>query len=131
MVLSLRALGGGDSGRPREGGGAPPSYEDEMRGKGGPKGKKGAKKGRGGRDEFDDFEDVAGRRGYATGGATIGERLGMLKGFLGRDDDDEDVETTVDGEAADVEATEPSAAPVAAEKPAVAETHPPVHEEEA
>jgi hypothetical protein len=55
----------------------------------------------------------------------------MLKGFLGRDDDDEDVETTVDGEAADVEATEPSAAPVAAEKPAVAETHPPVHEEEA
>ena len=32
-----------------------------------------------------------GRRGFATGGATIGERLGMLKGFLGREDfEDED-----------------------------------------
>jgi 4-hydroxy-3-methylbut-2-enyl diphosphate reductase len=122
MVLSLRALGGGDTSRPREGGGAPPSYEDEMRGKGGPKGKKGAKKGRGGRDDFDDFEDVAGRRGYATGGATIGERLGMLKGFLGRDEDDEDVEVAVEVDPDAVDATPEAVAPAA--------PHPAAHEEE-
>jgi 4-hydroxy-3-methylbut-2-enyl diphosphate reductase len=95
MVLSLRAIGstGVPGGRPmgpsapRENG-----FDDESRGKG-LKGKKGAKKGRGGRDDFDDFEDVAGRRGYATGGATIGERLGMLKGFLGRDEDEDADET--------------------------------------
>ena len=110
MVLSLRALGGGGETRPREGGGPPPSYDDEMRGKGGLKGKKGAKKGRGGRDDFDDYEDVAGRRGYATGGATIGERLGMLKGFLGRDEDDLDVEPGVEGEADAAEA-EPTPEP--------------------
>ncbi|MHB8635588.1 MAG: 30S ribosomal protein S1 [Fimbriimonadaceae bacterium] len=124
MVLSLRALGGGDSGRPREGGGGPPSFEDEMRGKGGPKGKKGAKKGRGGRDDFEDYEDVAGRRGYATGGATIGERLGMLKGFLGRDEDDEDAEVTADVDTAEVDASEP-VSPTVAEAP-----HPVAHEEE-
>lgn len=103
MVLSLRALGGGDTGRPSPGG-PPPSYDDEMRGKGGPKGKKGAKKGRGGRDDYDDYEDVAGRRGYATSGATIGERLGMLKGFLGRDDDEVEAEAETESEEGAAEA---------------------------
>lgn len=107
MVLSMRALGGGGgaySGA-REGG-APPSYDDEMRGgdkRGKPAGKKSGKKGgRGGRDYDDDFEEVAGaRRGFATGGATIGERLGMLKGFLGRDEEEEDAgaEAKVEGDA--------------------------------
>jgi 4-hydroxy-3-methylbut-2-enyl diphosphate reductase len=93
MVLSIRALQGGagmGAGRgeyqPASGGG----YEDEFRrGMGGDKngkGKKGKKGGRG-RDDFEDFDDFP-RRGVATGGATIGERLGMLKGFLSRDDDD-------------------------------------------
>lgn len=93
MVLSMRAVGGGAARKdpqPYQPGG----YEEEYRtiGSGGkPKagGRKGAKKGgRGGRDFEDDF-DEAGRRGFATGGATIGERLGMLKGFY-RDDDDAD-----------------------------------------
>ncbi|HVT13421.1 MAG TPA: 30S ribosomal protein S1 [Fimbriimonadaceae bacterium] len=111
MVLSMRALGGGASySGSREGGsGAPPSYDDDMRGdkRGKPGGKKGGKKGgRGGRDYDDDFEDVAGgRRGFATGGATIGERLGMLKGFLGRDDEDEESEAKgeAEGEAEEAE----------------------------
>lgn len=108
MVLSMRALGGGASfGGGREmGGGAPPSYEDEMRGEkrgpGGKGAKKGGRKGRGGRDYEDDFEEVAaGRRGFATGGATIGERLGMLKGFLREDDEPEE-----EGAGASEEATE-------------------------
>lgn len=91
MVLSMRALGGGAAYTGRESMGAPPSYDDEMRGdKRGKGGKKGKKSGRGGRDYDDDFDDVGGRRGFATGGATIGERLGMLKGFLGRDEDEEE-----------------------------------------
>ncbi len=118
MVLSLRAVGSNDTARPRDPGAPPPSYDDEMRGKGGAKGKKGAKKGRGGRDDFDDFEDVAGRRGYATGGATIGERLGMLKGFLGRDEDDEETEAvaTEDAETAVEVAPTPEPTPSAEEK---------------
>jgi hypothetical protein len=90
MVLSIRALGGGAGAgtgeyrsAPREGG---YSEEDDLR-RGLP-GKKGKKKGTGrrGRDD-DDFEDV-GRRGFASGGATIGERLGMLKGFKVADEDE-------------------------------------------
>jgi 4-hydroxy-3-methylbut-2-enyl diphosphate reductase len=101
MVLSMRALGGGGELRP----GAsyqPSGYEEDMRRAGagrpgGPGDKKkagGRGKGRGGRDEFEDFEDLGGRRGgfSTSGGATIGERLGMLKGFLGRDDEDETTE---------------------------------------
>jgi 4-hydroxy-3-methylbut-2-enyl diphosphate reductase len=111
MVLSMRALGGGGELRP----GAsyqPSGYEEDMRrataGGGGSAGggggggrpvdkKKGGRKGRGGREEFEEFEDLGGRRGgfSTSGGATIGERLGMLKGFLGRDDEEET------GEAAD------------------------------
>ena len=99
MVLSMRATGNlkeergsYESGSEYGGGGG--GMDDfrggDKRGKGGKKGKKG---GRGGRDDYDDFEEISGRRGFATGGATIGERLGMLKGFLSRDED-EDVEET-------------------------------------
>jgi predicted RNA-binding protein with RPS1 domain len=118
MVLSMKAIGGGGGGdsevgyQRREMGGPPPSYGDDFRGggdrgRGGPgaKGKKGGKRGasgsgggRGGRDVEDDFEDVGGRRGFATGGATIGERLGALRGLLGRDEDVEDETVEVNAE---------------------------------
>jgi 4-hydroxy-3-methylbut-2-enyl diphosphate reductase len=93
MVLSMRATGSNvDAGR-TSAPVAPPSYDDDDRG--GKRGKKGGKKGgKGGgrRGGEDDMDDIVGRRGYATGGATIGERLGLLKGFdLGRDEDDEEV----------------------------------------
>jgi 4-hydroxy-3-methylbut-2-enyl diphosphate reductase len=92
MVLSIRAIGGGDVSR----GPGETSYgEDEDRG-GKRGGKRGKKKGR--RDE-DDFEDMPGRRGFASSGATIGERLGMLKGFLGREDDDDEIEKDVEKDA--------------------------------
>lgn len=106
MVLSMRAIGGGGELRP----GASfqqSGFEEDLRRAGGPQkpggpgGKKPTgKKGRGGREEFEEFEDFSGRRGFATSGATIGERLGMLKGFLGRDDDEE----TTDGATAEAEA---------------------------
>lgn len=94
MVLSIRALGGGG---PAGGGmefrtqSSPSSYEDEDRARG----KKGGKKGKGGkgRRDDDDFEELSGRRGFATGGATIGERLGMLKGFKFADDSDDEEES--------------------------------------
>ena len=102
MVLSMRAIGGGGELKPGATEATSGSYDDEMRrggaggtvdrggGGGAANKKKGAKKGRGGRDADDDFEDVAGRRGFATGGATIGERLGALRGILARDDEDDD-----------------------------------------
>lgn len=87
MVLSMRAIGGGlEPTRPMSGG-TISTWDDgpaDKRGKGGKKGKKG---GRGREDDFDEFG--GGRRGFATGGATIGERLGALKGLLGRDDEDD------------------------------------------
>jgi 4-hydroxy-3-methylbut-2-enyl diphosphate reductase len=92
MVLSIRAAGGGggaiDSGRMNI---AVPAYDDDdrMRGKPGPGGKGKKRGGKGRRD--DDFDDV-GRRGFATGGATIGERLGVLKGLQVRIEDDEEPE---------------------------------------
>lgn len=93
MVLSMRAAGSADSGpRPMAEGGS----DDDFDRRGGP-GKKGKKKGGRGRDrDMDDFDDVgAGRRGFATGGATIGERLGMLKGFKIGDDDEDDLDEPV------------------------------------
>jgi 4-hydroxy-3-methylbut-2-enyl diphosphate reductase len=95
MVLSMRAIGGGGELRP--GASASSSgYEDDMRRAdrtgGAPKkgrpGQLGGKKGRGGREEFEDLEEIAGRRGFATGGATIGERLGALRGILTRDEEE-------------------------------------------
>jgi 4-hydroxy-3-methylbut-2-enyl diphosphate reductase len=80
MVLSMRG-GSGAEMRPisRDGG----MGDDRDR-----NGKK-RKKGRG-RDEHDDFEESLSRRTFgATSGATIGERLGMLKGFLNRDEEEE------------------------------------------
>jgi predicted RNA-binding protein with RPS1 domain len=125
MVLSMRATGnlkeerglpsyeGGGGGYDGGGGGGGYDGGGDKRGK--PGGKKGKKGGRGGRDDYDDFDDAGGRRGFATGGATIGERLGMLKGFLGRDEDD-DVEETEATEVVDAEGTD--VAPVAEVEPA-------------
>jgi 4-hydroxy-3-methylbut-2-enyl diphosphate reductase len=114
MVLSMRALGGGGDLRPSASY-QPSGYEEDMRRSAGAPGggrpvdkKKGGRKGgRGGREEFEDFEELGGRRGgfSTTGGATIGERLGMLKGFLGREDEEEPAE----GEAATGEAAESAA----------------------
>lgn len=89
MVLSMKATGHVDYDR---GGHAPaaPSYDDEDRGKRGKKGKRGKGGGRRGGDE--EMEELVGRRGYATGGATIGERLGLLKGFdISREEDEDDL----------------------------------------
>lgn len=101
MVLSMRAVGGGAdaSGRMSV---SVPSYGDDDRGK------KGGKKKRGGKGRGDDdFEDVAGRRGFATGGATIGERLGNFKGLLRPDVEEDDAEE--EATAAPAEANEAEA----------------------
>lgn len=114
MVLSMRAVGGGLEPSRTGAGGGGAGWDDGPGGdkRLGPGGKKkGGKKGRGGRD--DDFDEFGvGRRGFATGGATIGERLGALKGLLGREIDEDDVdaedETLVDEAGADiVEPVEP------------------------
>jgi 4-hydroxy-3-methylbut-2-enyl diphosphate reductase len=93
MVLSMRAIGGGGELRPGASASSSGYQEDMMRADRGGPGKKGrpaagGKKGRGGRDDFDDLEEISGRRGFATGGATIGERLGALRGILTRDEDE-------------------------------------------
>lgn len=97
MVLSMRAISGGmEPVRSGMGGGAPSSFDDDERKRG--LKKKGGKKGRGGRE--DDYEDFGpARRGFATGGATIGERLGALRGILGRDLEDDDVDDVTETEA--------------------------------
>jgi predicted RNA-binding protein with RPS1 domain len=103
MVLSMRAIGGGAAGTGMEfrpGGGG---FEDDEFKRGLKKGKKGAKGGRRGRDD-DDFEDS--RRGFATGGATIGERLGMLKGFKFADVEDDEEESTEESAEKSEESTE-------------------------
>jgi hypothetical protein len=102
MVLSLRALGGGDTSRP---GGGTGGEEDPFERRG-LKGKKTGKKGGRGRDD-EDFDEYVGRRGFATGGATIGERLGMLKGLLRPGDDADEVDETAPA----ADATEVVAAP--------------------
>lgn len=97
MVLSIRALGGepvpsGGGGGGYGGGG----YDDDRFGKKPGAKKKGAKGGRRDRED-EDLEFVAGGRGRGFGtttasgsGATIGERLGMLKGFLRPEESEED-----------------------------------------
>ena len=116
MVLSMRSIGGGGELKPGATEGSS-GYEEDMRRSdrmgggggagaaavGGKKPIRGGKKGRGGREAEDDFEDLGGRRGFATGGATIGERLGMLKGFLSRDEDEEPTEETKDEETTETE----------------------------
>lgn len=103
MVLSIRAISGGDYNRSQ----GDSSYSDEDGSGKRPIGKKGKKKGR--RSDEDDFEDMPGRRGFASGGATIGERLGMLKGFLGREEDEDEVEEKTETEAETVAAPEAEA----------------------
>jgi predicted RNA-binding protein with RPS1 domain len=145
MVLSMRATGNLREERGSGGGGyEAPSYGgDDDRGdkRGKPGGKKTAKKGRGGRDYEDDFEEVAGRRGFATGGATIGERLGALKGIFSRDDDEDEEATAEAGDAVEggdtaapeavATAPEPAAAEEAPAEPAAAEPEAPAQESEA
>ena len=101
MVLSMRSIGGGTELKPgaveAPGGSA---YEQEFRrqgagapmggpgGKGRPMG--GAGKGRGRDGGYEEFEDAR-PRGTGTGiGATIGERLGALRGLLGNSRDEEE-----------------------------------------
>ncbi len=73
MVLSMRALNPGEGGsRPAGGYGMEEEYRKPRSGPGGNKS--------GRRRQNEDADDS--RRGTATGGATIGERLGMLKGLL-------------------------------------------------
>lgn len=72
MVLSMRAIGGGGELRPGGGGDFKEEYRKPRTGPGGPRGGRGR----------DDFDESSQRRGIVTGGATIGERLGMLKGLL-------------------------------------------------
>ncbi len=103
MVLSMRSIGGGTELKPgaveAPGGGA---YEQEFRRQGmgapggpggprrGPGGPGGPRRGPGGPGGYEEFEDAR-PRGTGTGiGATIGERLGMLKGLLGNARDEEE-----------------------------------------
>lgn len=92
MVLSMRVLmPGGQSG----GGYSPMEDDRDFPRMGGGKGlkKKGGKGLRGGRGrDEEEAEEYVGRRGFATGGATIGERLGMLKGFLSKTEDEDEAE---------------------------------------
>jgi len=115
MVLSLRGTPTYSEARsidsaPGGYGGGGGGYDDDDRRRGGPGGKKGKKKGRaGGRDRGDEDYDVGIVGRIPSGGATIGERLGMLKGFTFRSADlGEDEELDHETEEA-VEATEPEA----------------------
>ena len=94
MVLSMRSIGGGAELRPGATEAAS-GFEVDLRRGDGPKrggpGKGGPRGGR--RDEGgSEGEDIGGssRRGFATGGATIGERLGALRGLLNREDSSDD-----------------------------------------
>ena len=98
MVLSMRSIGGGTELKPgateAPGGSA---YEQEFRRQGAGAGAPGGARrpggppgrGGGGRGGYDEFEDAK-PRGVSSGiGATIGERLGLLKGLLGNSRDEE------------------------------------------
>ncbi len=94
MVLSIRALQPGGQAAVDRGGYAGPMYDDDRgrRGPGGPGGKKGGKKGgKGGRREDEDVDEYFSRprQQFGGSGVTIGERLGMLKGLLTRDEDED------------------------------------------
>lgn len=101
MVLSMKGAGTAiDPGAGYEGGGeyAPVDIDEERRRSSG--GPRGGKKRKGGRDRSDDDFDgpITGR--VPTGGATIGERLGMLKGLLRptADADEKDSDADADGD---------------------------------
>ncbi|MFN3729420.1 MAG: S1 RNA-binding domain-containing protein [Fimbriimonadaceae bacterium] len=123
MVLSIRALGG-DVSRPS---GAPSTYEggddrggDKRGGK-----KKGKKGGRRDDEEFDDFGSSRRITG-GSGGATIGERLGALRGFFrsGEEIDDDIVDDAEEVEITEevVDSTPESATEAVAESAAAPET---------
>jgi 4-hydroxy-3-methylbut-2-enyl diphosphate reductase len=76
MVLSMRSLGGGAELRP-----GAEVMEDDGRGM---RGRRNSKTGR--REGDDDDASGSRRGGFSSGGATIGERLGMLKGLLNREE---------------------------------------------
>lgn len=101
MVLSMRAAGSAPQGGTMEPGTSSESSNDDYGDKRGGIKKKGKKVGGGrrGRDD-DDFEDI-GRRGFGGGGSgvTIGERLGMLKGLINREEDDEEKPAAEESEA--------------------------------
>lgn len=112
MVLSMRAIGGGQA-MPMPTATFPDDDRDGRRLAGGKRGKKG-KGGR--RQEEEELEDLmGGRRTFAGGGVTIGERLGMLRGFGSRDEEEEHTEADVAEEASE---TQPDAPEVEAAKPA-------------
>lgn len=110
MVLSLRSAGGAID--PPEGSGAYQGEDDfgesdryrKPIGGAGKKGKKGSGRGRGRGD--DDYDGPI--MGRVSGGATIGERLGILKGFVGRveDDDDDSTDDVTEEESKDEETSE-------------------------
>lgn len=109
MVLSLRGGSvdhGANLGQERSGGGGyyGGGETDDDR----PRGKKGAKKRRGGgRSDDDDFDTgFVGR--VPTGGATIGERLGILKGFITRNEDEEETEAEPEAESTEPASEEPT-----------------------
>jgi len=95
MVLSLRAAGTAIEPPADYVADAAPSYDDgnsrrtHTGSMGGGKGKGGGK-GRKGGGRRDDDLDIGVTTRAATGGATIGERLGMLKGLLGRTEPEEE-----------------------------------------
>ncbi len=99
MVLSMRSIGGGGELKPgATEAPAGSAYEQEFRrqGAGGPGGAR-RPGGSGGKGRpgggYEEFEDARPRGVSSGSGATIGERLGLLKGLLGgggRDEDESD-----------------------------------------
>ncbi len=119
MVLSLK--GGASARDPQIGYGysptAPSDFDTDRnrnRGAGG-----GKKKRKGADFEGGGGSPRGGQSSGGGGGATIGERLGMLKGFHFRSDEDEAAEGTAEATAEDT-AAEPTAAPEPAQAPAPA-----------
>lgn len=82
MVLSMRAIGGGGELKPGATEAPGGAYEQEFRRQGA--GGKGRPAGKGRRDGgYEEFEETRPRGVPSGGGATIGERLGALRGLLG------------------------------------------------
>ncbi|MBX3119445.1 MAG: S1 RNA-binding domain-containing protein [Fimbriimonadaceae bacterium] len=137
MVLSIRALLPGGQAAIDRGGYAGPMYEDDRgRRAGGPMGgKKGGKKGKGGRRDDEDVDDYFSRpRQFGGSGVTIGERLGMLKGLLTRDEEvEEEIGETpipeIESSAMDVAPAAEVETPVIEVEAPAAETEKPVAEE--
>lgn len=120
MVLSLRAGMAPDYSQ-QQGYGGPGGYGGDRGGFGDDRRRKGGK-GRKGNETEDQDRSIMGR--MPTGGATIGERLGMLKGMFGGADVEETEEEKVEAApsepgapAVPVTSTEPEATPSEPEAP--------------